>query len=241
MSGGSEDRSPWQTAANLITLTVAIGGALFFVLLRLYYNSYYGVLGVSANDVGLGYANTITNSVGLIIWTLLRPRVLVFLAFLVAYTVWRFQIANSTSRNHNVILAISILGVAFFLGKDLYTGRIESAVRYANEVKQGHTVTLGDPNRKEGDPFFSFIVRASPVSVKALDEKVTVALRELEEERPIDKPLLYLGQANNMIVIYDSFKQRSVFVPVGSVVISVINCEGQSPSHPQCKNRAAKS
>lgn len=210
MAGSGEEKSPWQTAVNLITLIVAVGGVLFFVLLRLYYNSYYGILGVSANDVGLGYGNTLTNSVGLIVWTLLQPPVWMFLCIFGVFIVWRFQIANAPSRRHDIVFGLLALVLAVFLGKAIYDGRISSAVYYANEVKQGRILTLGNPKGKEGDPFFSFIVRASPVTVKALDEKGTTALKELEEKRPIDKPLLYLGQANNMAVIYDTSKQRSV-------------------------------
>jgi hypothetical protein len=72
----------------------------------------------------------------------------------------------------------------------------------------------------------SFKIRATPAHLGAIgrvSDQAELAL--LQRRAALLPPLLYLGQANGVIVLYDSRAQQAVYVPSSSVVLRLSNCE----------------
>src|SRR5262245_9500326 len=62
-----ESKSFWRSLLEVIAPVLTAGGILLFIFLRLYYNQFYGSLGINPNDLGLGYAATLASAAGFIL------------------------------------------------------------------------------------------------------------------------------------------------------------------------------
>jgi hypothetical protein len=83
-------------------------------------------------------------------------------------------------------------------------------------------------------PLTVLSVHADPVQIAPTGESgKTPAVDALKARSALTPPLLYLGQANSLVVLYDSTKEQAIYVPSSSVLVTVSNCRAQ-PQPPNC-------
>ncbi len=221
-------RPAWQDLLGSLGPGLAITGALLYGALTVAYARFYGELGVNPSDVGLGYATTLSNSIGAL---LLFPLLALYL-FGIAYVLerwdrWYSSESRSTlekeppSRSH-VRLVIQLAAVLVPATMLL----VSQAGDRASQVEQGYPV---HPNRV--GPVTVLAVRADPVVIEESGKP--------EDEPSIGKlkkrPLLYLGQANGVAVLYDTAAQQAVYLPQSTVLLKVGNCATKRSPDPACK------
>lgn len=243
---GSNGKSFWRETLDVITPAITAGGVLIFVLLRLYYNKFYGALGVSPNDIGLGYASTLASSVGFLFVGLaiaLCPSIVVGSIY-GAWYVTRTSESNLPSSFRDLLdqlrpgllriakIAVPLATVAVLVLATVWF--IERADYYSNIVKQGRAVKF------RGVPFSSFVVRATPAEIRVISKDgENPGLEDLQSRSAKEPPLLYLGQANSAFIFYDSAMQQSIYVPASPVVLRLNNCQTLRTPNDACKNTVA--
>jgi hypothetical protein len=73
-------------------------------------------------------------------------------------------------------------------------------------------------------------LHADPAEVQAVGDKTKApALVELSARPASWSPLLFLGQAGGIAVLYDSELKRSVYVPMAAILLTVSNCAASTP------------
>jgi hypothetical protein len=83
-------------------------------------------------------------------------------------------------------------------------------------------------------PLTLLAIRADPAYVAATGEPgKTPAVNMLEMRSNLSPPLLYLGQANSTVVLYDSNNNEAIYVPSSSLLLRVANCKAR-PTPPNC-------
>jgi hypothetical protein len=75
------------------------------------------------------------------------------------------------------------------------------------------------------------LIRADPVTVESVGKRGDSPA----VERLRDKKLLYLGQSNGTVLLYDATAQRAVYVPADSIVLHVANCSATPPPDTACQ------
>jgi hypothetical protein len=213
----------------LDTGKLALAAVIWYGFLWISYNRFYEPLGISPNDVGLNYATILANSVGAAV-AFLIPFLLAITSFLyLAVTsrvlAWfmsrgnRARPPNSASaslfniRNASSAIAVTVLASTGFL---VYLFPVRASIE-AQRAKHGRGAS---PLYTLGAPAPVLTIRADPVisiqstAVKKAGESVAV-------ESLSSNGLLYMGQANSVIVLYDSLKRRAVYLPASSVVLTV--------------------
>jgi len=106
-----------------------------------------------------------------------------------------------------------------------------AATARAEQVQKG--IPVSQP-RLPILPLTLLAIRADPVLVAATGEPgKTLAVEELAARANLRPPLLYLGQANSIVVLYDSIKDEAIYVPSSSLLLRVVNCRAQ-PTPANC-------
>lgn len=193
-SAGSSSRLNWLPIAPVVLST---SGVLLYSFLLFGYGRFYGGFHLSAEEVGLGYATTLTRSYGAALFA-------VVLGFIVA-SIWRFTLRFSRLI---VALIISLLVVTVAV-----TTVIVSAITISERI---HTVKCGigaTPIKAWFLPIFDF--RSEPASVRLVSGSNSPA-QDLMQHR-----LVYLGQAQSELVFWDVSKQVAIKLP-GSAATTII-------------------
>jgi hypothetical protein len=98
--------------------------------------------------------------------------------------------------------------------------------RIAND--RAHQVMTGEPVLQPRLPLLPLTVlavHADPAYVAATGEPAkTPTVDMLKSRSNLSPPLLYLGQANSITVLYDSNKNEAIYVPSSSLLLRVANC-----------------
>jgi hypothetical protein len=194
------------------------GGVLIYGSQRIFYDRFYGSLGVDPSDVGLSYTETLARSTGFVIVSLV---LLVTVALHMPFVERRFRYAgrqDPTVRRSRGTIILSVLGTVLFVG---VVGVIPwvGAEEAAREVQAGRPV---GPIRY-GLPFLA--IHADPVWV----EPVGKPGDSTAAERLRGRQLLYLGQSEGTVLLYDASFQRAIYVPASSIVLQVANCRAEPP------------
>jgi hypothetical protein len=238
-------KTGWRSILEVVTPVLAVGGLLLFVLVRVYYNQFYGSLGVNPNDLGLGYANTLASSASFILTVValaVYPSILIVGVYAVIYVL--------RARKSEQIRPLDIL-YADFKPRAIRLGTItlpmamiamlivtsvsfaRRADHYSDEVKSGRPVKFG------GLPLSTLTIRATPARLKTVagieGQSEVQALQERSTRKP---PLLFLGQANGIIILYDSMTQEAKYVPASLVILELSNCQTRRSPDPDCKDAA---
>jgi hypothetical protein len=243
MTNPTTNRPFWREALEGITPLVTIGGILLFILVRLYYNRFYGALGISPNELGLGYASILASSVGFLlvgVSIVLSPTLVIGLIYATSYVTKTpksdfprsFRGLLEQLRPGLLHITRSALPAAIIVTLAIATvWFVHRAEHYSNEVKQGHAVKF------RGVPFSSFIVRATPAEIIVIGKgSEEPGLEVLQSRSRREPPLLYLGQANAAFMFYDSEEQQAIQVPASSVVLRLNNCQTLRSPNSACKS-----
>jgi hypothetical protein len=238
----ADDKPLWRSMAEVITPALTVAGILLYVLLRSYYGQFYGALGVNPDDVGLGYASTLTTSAGLLIFTaiaaVLYPLIMTGAIYGI-FHIWRsrrdapnslttlyLELKPGFIRMIRILLPITTAIALLSLGV-WYSSK---ATHYANAVKQGQAIKFGTL------PLTSFSIRATPAKVRLVGKANEMPDIEMLRERSLQEPpLLYLGHANGTAVLYDSTTQEAIYVPRSLITLMLSNCETPLSPRAACK------
>ncbi len=211
----------WRDALGQISSLLAAGAVLLYAYLSLAYDRFYHGLGLDPSDVGLTYAGVLARSAGFVTFCLI---VLVQVA---PYPLWAWlehRAGLRQKRGH--LSSAGIVGTVLIMAL-LLLGPFPAAERAASHVKSGKPVdAIEFPGSYAPDPpsFFQRLVvlavHADPAAVEPIgkpDDAPAAA-------RLQGRKLLYLGQADSTVVLYDPTAQEAVYLPAGSVILRVSNC-----------------
>jgi hypothetical protein len=231
-------RRDFVSLLSVLQSLLAGGGLILYGALNLAYARFYDRLGLSPNDVGLGYASTLIRSSGLLILVVI-PLVLTAGLFVMRR---RPRTRKSSAASPFIVsarheglearkrwprftalrpIAVWLLGLALGVFTALILpviatqiARLPEAVSSRVEaVKQGREVSP---------------LRWGPLTI--LDVSATEAQLQWIN-KPSGSPdlsthhLLYLGQADGQLVFYDSGTHQNVVkLPSNSVALTLNNC-----------------
>jgi hypothetical protein len=235
---GNSGNGQGHLGTILAALLPLIGG-IVYVSLRGSYVKLYSRFGISPEDVGvnpyvvltgafrvffLGNWRPISDTASVALrWVIFAiPLVLMLVVWFIGHRrSWPIlERLKITRLIHVVWLYLLIVLLAMLI---VFQATIGIDVhRAVSSIEQGKPVRPGD---------FSFLgVQAYPAIVQPVEGS------QLPAELPRDRMLLYLGQGNNQIILYDHCTQRTWRVPGGTTLVILgshrtkIPCRGRSTS-----------
>jgi len=106
----------------------------------------------------------------------------------------------------------------------------------ARDVGQGKPV---EPIQYQPFPWWEW---SYPISILAIHaDPATVEPAGKPDDSPAAERLqhhhlLYLGQTNGTVVLYDATAQRADYLPASAIILHVANCDARPPSDPACES-----
>lgn len=193
-----------DSSSRLLVLAI-----VWYGLLTLSYDRFYGPLGIGAGDVGLSYTTILASSVGAAV------AVIVYVLCALALLGFLFWLARKR-RNENLVGAIKRRTPAFMLWVTLGIGILVAAVMLpiaANEqAKMAQAGCNVSSPRLPGLPVSVLSISASRVCALSTDPEVRY--KNLED-------VLYLGQANGTLVFYHDGVQP-IYVPSQNIILEYL-------------------
>jgi hypothetical protein len=212
----------------IMAVSLAVTALLVCGLLSFAYERFYQALGVNPADIGLTFGVTVSRSVSFTVaFAVAVTLVAVAVRLILAAPLRRLRAhAGWTRTFHSTDFAL-VLGCYVALGLlaifaavavispvTSYTARAADAARSGNVVR---------PLQLYGLPLLA--MQAEPATVQPTNKARTLpGIWDLN-----DRPVLYLGQAGGVAVLYDADRGRVVYTPMDLVVLHVRNCGGQAP------------
>ena len=214
----------WQTAAAIATVGLGLSGILLYAVTSIAYSRFYGALGLNPNDVGLTYASTLANSVGMVLYAVVFIGVSVITIWVVLAVKWRDVFFHRDM--------VKILGLGIAVSSMALLIVMVGLNTFSAATKRARWVQSGEPVLPLNiGPFVVFPVQAHPVKVKATSNSQDAPnLTGLET-----RSLLYLGQSDGTVVLYDYALQQAVHIPASSVMLEISNCASKRSAHALCK------
>jgi hypothetical protein len=229
---------PLKSMVGQSVALLAVGGIFLYGLMSLAYDAFYRRLGVDLGDVGLTYGGVLARSTGFaalllfgaVLWFVLQSLYnLILLRYMLP--IWFKTLSPSTVRRIALLLIAPMLPfVVTFFGID----NIRDGAQAAASVRAGHAV------RPSGRFFTLLPVHADPVRVEIIGDPKALPSYEcfkVKTVAPCLDRLFYLGQANGIVVLYDSTVQQSLYVPASSVILRVDNCEVDNSPNISCAQK----
>jgi hypothetical protein len=180
-----------------VALLLALGGVVTYAVLSVPYAVFYSTLGVGLDEVGFSYTNVLASAVGPILIAIAFS----VLAWMVIGLIWMSSGREFGSRPALVAAFVAIL---FTLGVLFpYEGYLS-----ARQVKRGQPVVRDFPSTALHAQNATIRPVAKPGNMPHLD---AVSRRRL----------LYLGQSNSILVLYDYESDEAIYVPASQVVLRV--------------------
>jgi hypothetical protein len=214
-------RAHWRDAVPHLPAILAVGAVLLYAYLSTCYERFYGALGVSPSDVGLSYAGTLARSVGFVV-----------LLIVIGMAVALMLAAEADGKSIRERWSTNVAWFTFFAGVFLLVGLVrpyQGAWTAANDVRAGRPVgpvLLSE----EALPLPILAIHADPASVEPAGNPGDAPAAE----RLRGRKLLYLGQSNGTVVLYDATVQQAVYVPASAVILHVSNCSTRRSPDPAC-------
>jgi hypothetical protein len=274
------ERFSWKDLASNATAILAASGVVIYSILTLANGRFYAALGVSPNDVGLGYANTLAGCVGTVLMLVLVLALVACLFFAVTFAILivpnvvraglrtrreinRPALSNALSDESDALDPRARVGTLVVGCVRIGTLTSLRQIRFPFEevrkttvkvtvwgvvivavlliaialpsVASGRARAAGNgrpvsPPRLPGASIAVLPLHADPAEVQAVGDKTKApALVELSTRPASWSPLLFLGQAGGIAVLYDSELKRSVYVPMAAILLTVSNCAAPTP------------
>jgi hypothetical protein len=188
-----------------LSAVVAVLGLILYVPTYVAYEYFYTSLGVSPDEIGLGYATALSRE---ITWLASYIVILCSVGALLVAAVWLavgparlWGILRLPRRPAAPTRRVSALTAA------LATAIVLEIVVF--QVQSVPTVNSGIPAAPSARSFFK--ARADLVQVAWIDKSPQAAA--------VPERMLYLGQSNGVAVFWDPRDEQSVRIPTGSIVI----------------------
>ena len=183
-------------------------GILVYGMLRQLYATFYGSLGASPEEVGLGYSETLSLSGMAVLWVLVLPPAIVFLCARLIPSLREGAHRHVRQIAPPLAVLLLVVGVAAMCWATwdaagrAYDGRAVTSVNF------GPVQVLG--------------LRAEPATVSWRSGATSA-----DPSIAPDTCLLYLGQANGTTVLYDPGPPtiRTIRVQTADVIIDVVRAE----------------
>src|SRR6266508_5087696 len=212
----------------IMAVSLAVTALLVCGLLSFAYERFYQALGVNPADIGLTFGVAVSRSVGFTVaFAVAVTLVAVAVRLILAAPLRRLRARAGWTRTfHSTDFAL-VLGCYVALGLlaifaavavispvASYTARAADAARSGNAVR---------PLQLYGLPLLA--MQAEPATVQPTSKARTLpGIWDLNA-----RPVLYLGQAGGVGVLYDADRGRVVYTPMDLVVLHVRNCGGPAP------------
>jgi hypothetical protein len=225
---------------ELLGVLTPLAGIALFVLVRGYLNGFYGRLGVDPDDVGLGYGATLGSSIGLLVFFTLAAVVLPAVLLTCGYAAVRVARSTESLPLRRLPSAIGS-ATLHFLRRTLPFGALASLAIFATLFSgraeyYAKAVQNGQPIRFGALSLTSFKVRATPMRVRSTGRPAeNPGVEDVARRSMQSPPLLYLGQADGIVVAYDSVMQQVIRLPASTVLLRLANCEVMPTVDPACR------
>jgi hypothetical protein len=221
VSASSRDAEAGKQASNglpekvfsVAPLIVTLLAAYDYVIARYAYEQFYGAFGVTPEDVGLGYAETLTRSSNALIEAVVA-------GVLLAWSVWTVkQLRRGDGKTNGSGLSGFVRGyllwiatiAAFVLSALLLT----SAHILRGRVLEGKSVRVSTTLTSGWSWATILGVRVHPVMLDWIEGAPPSSVHEAHNHR-----LMYLGRSGSTVVLYDVDGKRTLRLPEGSVVLT---------------------
>ena len=184
--------SEWLTENPVLVLTIV--GASFYVALRFAHQAFYRPLGLTPEDVGLGYGEALGRAAGIAFYAT---------AFSIVFLVPALRLRR---RGHPLMPFLLWLYITPLLTVLIAMWRLTAL--YADDVQDGKTV----------HPVFLIDtgVRAEKADISWTEEPPK-GMKSVPRHR-----LMYLGESEGSVVLYDVDAKRSLRIPSSSVAVSIV-------------------
>jgi hypothetical protein len=229
-----------RAVLDAVAPTLTISGLVVFLIVRIYYNRFYGALGIDPSSLGLSYGNTLATSLGLLVWLIVAAFLFPVAASASVYLVIRLRSYEAGSfvslarrgfgdlrrwlpRASRTIFPIAT-SVALIVSATFLWHKADV---YAQAVREGRPIRFGN--------LFvaSFNVRATPVDLA--EAQSPQAPEHLPASLPLSvNDLLYLGRADGRLVLYDFVREQAVYVNDDKIIVRLANCELRPPLDSRC-------
>jgi hypothetical protein len=189
-------------AANLVAV-LTVAGAVFYVALRLAYETFYGRLQLTPEDVGIGYGDALVRAAGMAFYVGLAA---VFLLGSVLYSGRGRRVFSHVGPRQARLLAGGCVVAAIAI---LFSLMWAVANNQASQVEHhGHT----------GTPFFFLDtgIRAEKANISWLVKPPPQPLEDLPNHQ-----LAFLGSSGGTVVLYDTEAKKSFLIPSNDVTLSL--------------------
>jgi hypothetical protein len=213
---------PLRESLTGISTLLAGAGVVIYGILSFGYNQFYGALGLVPGDVGLNYPSVLANAGGFVVEMLL----LIAAAAIVRAWLRYYMVGDVLRLGRLAFIPLPL--IAALLAIVFAVLSAESGIRAAQSVKEGQPV--GPIQSFYSLGLTTLAIRADSVNVQSTDGPRSSSLLQSLQGRV----LLYLGQANGNIVLYDADLQRTIFLPQGSVEMALRNCRNKRPKDHAC-------
>jgi hypothetical protein len=239
-----------ERLATVATATIAVVGVTIYGILVLAYSEFFQELGINPADVGLEYGKTLGGAAGLtvlafisgaLIWALVYGAV--FLTYAALRRARRARPSRSQSSDERssderwwtrpASLATIAAPTLTLVGALLLLHNI--ADMYADRVKDGRRI---EPFRI-GPPVLDIellALRAEPAIVQPVDNGLPTIPPSSGSAENDETPMLYIGQAKGVAVLYNPDEQQVVYVPTSAALVTTLNCETRrAQNQPLCR------
>lgn len=218
----------------IMAVSLAVTALLVWGLLSFAYERFYQALGVNPADIGFTFGAAVSRSVAFTVaFAVAVALVAVVARLILAGPLRRLRArAGWAGTFHSTDFAL-VLGcyvalglLAIFAAVAVISPVMSYTAKAANAATSGNAVR---PLQLYGLPLLA--MQAEPATVQPTNKARTLpGIWDLN-----DRPVLYLGQAGGVGVLYDADRGRVVYTPMDLVVLHVKNCAGPAPP-PACSS-----
>jgi hypothetical protein len=219
-------RGQWT---GLIPSLLVLSGLVAYSILRTAYGRFYASFGLTPDDVGLDYGQTLARAAGLVVTWLLLPGVVLAssVTVIALLIVHQSEVLEQSSLGSRLLrwiphppvtvrqalrLGLMATIVTVFLSSLLTAYTMPSqAANYAQYVHDGKATSP-----QPVGPFVQFEVRA--------DQAKVYVKGSLAEGLKIPRDVTFLGQHDGTVILWDARNKALYRIPAGDVVLISGNC-----------------
>jgi hypothetical protein len=208
-----------RNSRNSISLRESLGslsallagaGVVIYGILSFGYSRFYHALGLEPSDVGLTYARVLAEASGFVV------EMLLFIVIAAIARAWLryYTFPDVLGLRRLAFIPLPVIATLLAIIFALLTAR--SGIRAGESAREGHPVHPIRTPYSLG--FTTLAIRAVPATVESTSrpQDTSWIVRTLH-----GRSLFYIGQANGNVVLYDISAQKAIFLPQGSVGVTL--------------------